>query len=61
MLTGSCQALDDSESSRYSHLQSLYGSLEGREVYATLEPFRLGAMRPRSHSCEAQLYHHLQH
>ena len=59
----SCQGLD--ESGRYNHLEGVtvgYGSLEENAVYATLEPF-VGpeTMRPRSHSCDACLYNHLQH
>ena len=57
----SCQGLEESD--RYNHLEGVgYGSLELNGVYATLEPF-VGAetMRPRSNSCDARLYNHLQH
>ena len=66
IFSNSCNALDDT--GRYNHLQSMtgYGSLEGREVYSILEPFIMSSrnepsMRPRSRSCDARLYNHLQH
>ena len=59
--TSSYNALE--VSGRYNHLLGVgdYSSLENG-VYATLEPFiKAEAMRPRSHSCDARLYNHLQY
>ena len=58
----SCLGLEDY--GRYNHLDGIvagYGSLDDG-VYATLEPFlKAEPMRPRSRSCDARLYNHLQH
>ena len=60
--SNSCNTLQ--MSGHYNHLQRLagYDVLEEADMYATLEPFmRVEPMRPRSQSCDAQLYHHLRH
>ena len=65
-ISSSCNALVE-ETGRYNHLQQGegdYGSLEVEGMYATLEPFVKAepiSMRPRSRSCGARLYNHLQH